>query len=689
MDGMTSTEESVKTEPLRTHAAHYIAEIEGLRGIALSLVVLFHIFGAGRVSGGIDVFLVISGYLLTRSITRKIQLGEPFLGAHFSRVIARLVPSAVVVIAFVAVATWVLSPASKWLQIAHELIASILYFENWELISSQLAYGAAGVNTSPLQHFWSLSVQAQFFLVWPFLLIAVSIIARARDWKLIRVFLITTASIAAASFVYSVILVSADQSVAYLSTWARVWEMAVGALIALGAVKFTFPEWVGNTFAWIGLTLIASCGFIIDGATAFPGVLALWPVLGAVLVLIGAGGKSKFSPVHLLETRPLRFLARISYPLYLWHWPLLIFYIEYRNYQSIEWEGAAAIFGLSLGLAWLTQRLIAEPMLIRRPRISAARPILMPAAFVSTIALVLAMGVGALEASSDRQLAEASTASANHPGALALTDGVLAEDATVAFVPAAEVAERDIPDIYERGCVQSYLNEPGMEKVLVCVDEDAINPVKRIVMSGGSHVLHWYPALKAIALQENWQIDVVDKDGCRLGVGQDDEFPSSPTCEAWNVDALATIIKMKPDAVFTIGTRTPSNSGSETFYSTQVDVWKVLDEADIPVIAMRDTPRFSFRVPQCVEAHDGDPTLCSRNRSELFLDRAPVLDAVGLPETTALIDLSDSFCAESVCEAIVGNVLVYRDDDHMTATYSRTLAPSLRAQLKEQARWLF
>jgi len=673
----------------KQRASHHVAEIEGLRGIALSLVVLFHLFGQGRVSGGIDVFLVISGFLLTKSITRKLERDEPFLGAHFGRVISRLVPSALIVIVFVAVATLVLSPASRWLQTGHELIATILYFENWELISSQLAYGAAGVNTSPLQHFWSLSVQGQFFLVWPFLIIAMAMASRALGWSSSRVLFTLTFLITAASFSYAVVLVNADQSVAYLSTWTRVWELGVGALLALGVFQRELPEWLRNSFVWIGLILIATCGFVIDGATAFPGFLTLWPIVGTALVIVGAGGKSKLGPIHILEAAPIRFLARISYPLYLWHWPLLIFYLEYRNYASIGWKGAAAVLTVSIVLAWLTQRFIAEPLLLKSPPKSAARPILVPAAIVAAFTLVLVGGVSSVEKWNESQLARAETASVNHPGALALTDGVLPVDSSEPFVPAAEVAERDIPEIYARGCVQNHLNEPGNSEVLVCLDEDAISPVKRIVMSGGSHVLHWYPALKAIAAQENWQIDVVDKDGCRLKVRQEDELDLTDSCREWNDDALNTIIELKPDAVFTIGTETAAGDGGEFFYPGQVGAWEVLDDAGIPVIAMRDTPRFSFRVPECVEANPDSVESCSRERSEIFPDRAPVLDAPGLPDSTVLVDLTDSFCTATTCDAIIGNVLVYRDDDHMTATYSKTLASSLRAKLMEQASWLF
>ncbi|MBH0008941.1 acyltransferase [Salinibacterium sp. SWN1162] len=674
--------------------AHHITEIEGLRGIALSLVVLFHLFGGGRVSGGIDVFLVISGFLLTGSTTRRIERGAPFLLEHFSRVARRLVPSAAVVVVFVALAALLVFPESRWLQTGRELIASLLYFENWELISSQLAYGAAGVDSSPLQHFWSLSVQGQFFLAWPLALVIIAFAARAAGVKPFYSFVIATALVTIASFAYSIMLVNADQSVAYLSTWTRLWELGVGAILALTATKIPLPLWARSPLAWLGLTLIVTCGFAIDGATAFPGILTLWPVLGTALVIVSAGGTSRFSPVHVVDTRVITFLARISYPLYLWHWPLLIVYLEYRHYDAVGWKGAALVLSASVLLAWLTQRFVAEPLVLTQPPKNHFAPFVVPASIVATVAILLSIGVGAIERSNAAELAAAEKAAQAstelYPGARALTDGIEATDPTVGFVPSTEIANADLPDLYSRGCVQNYRSEPGMDEVLICEDEDTTDPSHFVVMSGGSHVLHWYPALKTIATEENWRLEVVDKDGCRLTVRADEtNFAPSEMCYSWNDNALPALVEMAPDAVFTVGTRTPETDGVEIVHPGQVGAWQYLADADIPVIAMRDTPRFTSSVPECLDEHDDNPLACARDRSEIFLDRAPYLDTPNIPESTVFIDLTDSFCTAESCDPIVGNILAYRDEDHMTATYSRTLVGSLRAELEAQAGWLF
>lgn len=670
----------------------YVAEIEGVRGLALTLVVLFHLFGQGRVSGGVDVFLLISGFLLTRSIVRRAaEKRGPFLATHFGRVLVRLVPSAFVVLVFTLLATIALSPPSTWAQTGRELVASALYYENWELISSQLAYGAAGPTTSPLQHFWSLSVQGQFFLVWPFVIVVLAGIARRAGKSLHRWVMVFAVVTTVASFAYAVFLTELDQQVAYFSSFTRFWELGAGAVLALVAGRIALPEAVRVVMGWLGLAMIVSCGFFIDGAQEFPGVPTLWPITGVALVILSSGAATRLGPDRALQWSPLRFLARISYPLYLWHWPILIFYVELRDQKGIGFVGAVVVLTASIVLAWLTQRYVAEPAFAARGRIRPRAAILTSAACLVLFSTVVAGGVWRVETARAAELAAASADSPNHPGALALTEAEpMTWDVTVPFRPATDAAFGDLPDLYSRKCVQNWRSEPGMDKVFECPDLTAKNSRKRVVMSGGSHVLHWYPALKAVAEQQNWELIVVDKDGCRLTLRDDDGDGLSEMCHSWNDKALPYIIDLHPDALFTVATKTPETPGAvELSYPGQVGSWAKLADAGIPVIAVRDTPRFLEAVPQCVEKHAPNVAVCGRDRSEVFADRDLILDDATLPDGTALLDLSDAFCDAERCEPIVGNVLAYRDQDHMTATYSRTLAPALLEALRTHADWLF
>lgn len=666
-----------------------IVEIEGLRGIALTLVVVFHLFGNGRISGGVDVFLVISAFLLSRSIFRKsLRPAGPRLLEHFSGVAARLVPAATVVLVAVGVATLLLLPPAFQGQNLREILASALYYENWELISSQLSYGAAGPNASPLQHFWSLSVQGQFFLVWPFFVVALVWGAQRYGRSARKVVLTVTLIATSASGLFAIYLTAADQQVAYFDTFARFWELGTGAILGLTLSRIQLGPRLRALAIWTGLFLVASCGFFVDGGVLFPGPWTLWPVVGTLLVIVGAGGGGSPASSRVLGLPVLRFFARISYPLYLWHWPLLVFYLQVRDQDRVGWAGAAFIFVVSVMLAWLTTVLVEVPIGRMRSALTPRTLLIVPLAAMLFVTVVTLGAISRADGARAEQLAAMANPSPEHVGARALTEG-LQTPTTVEVIPDASVAFDDLPAVYSQGCIQNYRSEPGMDEVLVC-ESTVTNPTKTVVMSGGSHVQQWYPALSALAEQEGWALVVVDKDGCRLAL-PDENMSQSASCESWNEKAIPMLINLQPDAVFTVGSETASPEASTEFTPDgQVEAWRVLADEGIPVVTVRDTPRFSFRVPDCVEAAPvEDLSGCGIPRNETYAPQSPFYEADELPLTVTHIDLSNAFCSSDRCEPIVGNVFVYRDDDHITATYSRTLAPALRDQLRAAVPSLF
>lgn len=679
-ESLNARDTSRKTRPSTQQPR--VVEIEGLRGIALTLVVLFHLFGNGRVSGGVDVFLVISAFLLARSILRKAQREEGArLAQHFAGVAGRLVPPAAVVLLAVGAATLALLPPLTHEQNLREIIASALYFENWELIASQLSYGAAGPETSPLQHFWSLSVQGQFFLVWPFVTVVLVWVARRVGLSPLAVVVITTTILTVLSAAFAIQLTAVDQPVAYFNTFSRFWELGLGALLGLTLHRISLTSHTRAAVAWLGLALVISSGFLVDGGQLFPGPWTLWPVIGTMLVLLGSGSTSAHGPAPLLNTAVLRFFARISYPLYLWHWPLLIFYLQVRDYSRLGWAGALFVFVLSVLLAWLTHRLIEVPIAALRKRVATPKLLAVPVALTLLIVVSALIALAVDDAKRQVQLQAASQPSPDHIGAQALYQEPPAEfSSSVDIVPDASVAFDDLPSIYAQKCIQNYRSEPGMDEVLVC-GSDVTSPSKTVIMTGGSHAQHWYPAMAAIAEQENWALIVIDKDGCRLS--QTDPSDGISSCESWTERALQKIISLAPDAVFTVATETASPEAEHEFIAdAQVEAWRALTDRGIPMVAVRDTPRFSFRVPECLQENDtGSTESCGIDRADTYSDVSPFLERSDIPDLVSHIDLSDSFCTDTRCEAIVGNVLVYRDDDHMTATYARTLAPALRDAL--------
>jgi peptidoglycan/LPS O-acetylase OafA/YrhL len=679
-------------------SAGHIPELHGLRGLALALVVAFHLFGNGRVSGGVDVFLVLSGFLATGSLLRRAERRELRLGEHYGRTFSRLVPPALLVLVATAALAWWVMPRGIWVQTGREIAASALYYVNWEMISGQLAYGAAGPQTSPLQHFWSMSVQGQFFLAWPVVVLIVVGLARLVRFSARGLLLVVVGSATVASFAFAQELHAADQPVAYFHSWARFWELGIGGFLALVLPWLRLPSPLRPVLGWAGLGLVVSSGFVLDGGALFPGQWALWPVGGALLVLLGSGGSAVWGPRGLLQVAPLRFVADISYALYLWHWPLLIAYLHHTGQDRVDWLGAAVILTASVVLAWLTTKLVADPAQRFREAFGGVRALVAAAVCVSLVAGGTVAAVTLLERQDAVLLAEAEAVAdavdddgpSEYPGALALDprnpDPV---PSGVPVQPAPSVAVQDRPEIDDDGCIQPNHQTPGADTPLTCTLTDTPQPERVVVMVGDSHTIQWAPAMTEVGQNQGWQVLLLARRGCRLAAPAPDELvDEADMCWSWRANAMELLQQMRPDAVMVIGSRTSTISPGDKVNPAEMRAWKQLARVGVRVVTIRDNPRFPFDVPACVEEQP-EGADCARGRADVYSPVNPVLEASGVPKTAAHLDLTRSICGPRMCRGVVGNVLVYRDDDHMTATYAATLARPLHQELRAEAKWLF
>ncbi|MFD2793232.1 acyltransferase family protein [Promicromonospora vindobonensis] len=678
--------------PAARRRTTHIPELHGLRGLALALVVAFHLFGDGRVSGGVDVFLVVSGFLATGSLLRRAERRELRLGEHYGRTFSRLVPPALVVLVATAGLAWWVMPQGVWAQTGREILASALYYVNWEMISGQLAYGAAGPQTSALQHFWSMSVQGQFFLAWPIVVLIVAALARLLWVSARQLLLVVVVGMVVASFVFAQNLHALDQPVAYFHSWARFWELGVGGLLAVVLPWLRVPGFLRPVLGWVGLGLVVSSGFVLDGGALFPGEWAWWPVAGALLVLLGSGGPA-WGPRGLLQVAPLRFVADISYALYLWHWPLLIAYLHYTGLPRVDWLGAAAIMSTSVVLSWLTTKLVADPAQRFREAFGSGRALTAAAVSVALVAGAALGGLTVLDRRDAQLLAAAADVAADtgpdqYPGALALSPShqmPVPDDLDVQPAPA--VAALDLPAVDDEGCIQGNVVTPGSDAPLLCTLTDHPDADHVVVMVGDSHIVQWTPAMREIGQDENWQVLLLARRGCRLAapVGT---ATGLDRCWSWRVNALELLEQMRPDAVMVVGSRTSPTGVGDKVIPAESRAWRQLAGAGIRVITLRDNPRFTFQVPSCVEQHP-DGVGCGRARAEVYAPVNPVEDTPGVPESAVHIDLSRYICGVQLCAGVVGNVLTYRDDNHMTATYAATLQRPLRRALQVKAGWLF
>lgn len=688
------------------------ADLDGLRGVAILLVVVFHVW-VGRVSGGVDAFLVLSGFFLVPSLVRAASAGELRVRAVAARSARRLLPALLVVLGGVVLAAVVLLPEGRWGVVAEQTLASATYTQNWWLASRAQDYVAAGAAVSPLQHLWSMAVQGQ-------VIVALTLLVAAVGWLLGRrlrtsVPSLVTGVLAAAallSFGWAAWRSGSDAAFTYYDTVARLWEILVGGLLGLGAGRLAVPARLRAVLGWAGVLLLVGCGLVVEGAVAFPGPAALLPVLAtaAVVVSVPAGvavpvAAGGHSLTRVLASRPATWVGARAYALYLWHWPVLILLLASTGRDSAGVVDGVLIVVASLGLAELTHRWVEQPL--RRPR---ARPepeaLVHPAptrrrrvvpvltAAMVVAGLVVAAPTGWLLHLQQREqdfLASVAPDPQRYPGALSLTAGRPTPDQPVR-PELADLGFTYHPTTND-GCVVDYDDA----EVTTCTygDPDA---ERQIALVGGSHSEHWLTALDELGRLRGFQVVTYIKVACALSAGPDRPMSFGEVyteCEEWQDEVQQRLAAEPPEHVFLTSTR-PSAVGDERAVDnpagwgdevpdSYVAVWRELAAAGLDVLAVRDTPWLTEVTDEC---------LAEASVAECSDDREVVLDAVDPAQAYAeefpsmsFLDLSDAVCGPQRCSAVQGNIVVYRDGNHITTTYGQTMAPALGAQLGPATGW--
>lgn len=692
----------------------YRLDLDGLRGVAIALVVAFHIW-AGRVSGGVDVFLVLSGFFFAGMLLRRADSGTVGVLTTVRRTLRRLLPAMIVVLAAVVVAAVVLLPHTRWSDIAGQTLASLFYYQNWYLALSWSDYLAADPSVSPLQHLWSMSVQGQLYLA---LLLSIAgaawLLRRAMDagaWKLAltrpwlrragqdgvlrMVVAVLFAGVAIASFWYAAVGVSTQQGWNYYDTFARAWEPLAGALLAIAAPLVRLPRLLRELLAWAGIAAIVCCGWLVVGSLVFPGPYALIPVLAtAALILAGAGRDTADQPLvnRLLASAPMVGLGGFAYALYLWHWPMLIFYLGELHQRRAGLIGGGVIIALSMVLAYATHHLVEEPLRIRsKPAVSArastnSRLPMIAGVVVSTVGvLVVASTLTWQWSNSAKAHAVGELDPTKYPGAAALTDHALVPRAPMR--PTTEEAPADIAYPTRDGCISDF----DTRAVITCTYGDH-NAHHTVAVVGNSHAEHWIPALQILGEQYRFRVVVYLKMGCPLTVADDPVYKGqqNPDCRDWSSEVIDRLGNEHPDFVFTTATRPADNGGDET-PQDYVDVWSALSKRGLDVIGIRDTPwlrrnGIRYRAIDCL-ASGGNRESCGIKRSDALSPVDPAAAPAATFPDMHLIDLNDAVCEPAVCPVVVGNILVYHDEHHLTASYSRSLAPELGRQLRPILGW--
>ena len=671
--------------------SRFRGDIEGLRAVAVGLVLWYHA-GLPWVSGGfagVDVFFVISGFLITSQLVREVERsGSVSLPQFYARRAKRLFPAAFTVLAATAVMVWLVFPRTTWRDFGGDIAASAAYLINWRLAERSVDYLAEDVGASPVQHFWSLAVEEQYYIIWPLLILALALLIRRYRLRTRPVLAVAlTALILLPSLTWSIYLTQADPARSYFVTTTRLWELAIGALVAIAAtVAPRIPRPAAIALGWGGLLLIAVGALTQSTSTPWPGSAAAVPTLGAAAVIVAGFAAGPSGPTRILGTRPMVWVGGLSYSLYLWHWPLVVAAKELRPDSTLAPVAAVLLAFLP---SWFANRWIENPIRHAARFSTRARPALVLGLGLSLAGVAAGLAVAwstPTVKTVDPATAQGAQALGNPP------DATKVDPSPNGMTPDPLKAVEDIPDAYAREC---QVDQASTE-VTVC---DYGDPEGKhlVVVAGDSKVVQWLPALDEVAKTHGWRVQTMTKSACSLTAARSFQGQRPYTaCDDWNENAVAMLTSShRPDLVITSsgsseagapGTdANKTRSGSVAGYT---DLWTRLGEQGTSVVALSDTPRSPAERPvyECIaEEVEGYMTACA------FPERpgagsANLEKAASEVGTAAFLDLLPWQCPDGTCPPVIGNVVVQRQGSHITATWARTMTPYLDEQLTRAVR---
>lgn len=680
-------------------------EIQGLRAFAVLLVVLYHVW-FGRVSGGVDVFLFISAFLLSLSFMRKINEGKPLkLFNYWLHVFQRLLPVATVVIASTTIASFFVLAPSRWSQMMQDATSSLFYYQNWNLAFSSVDYYAQNAAAkSPFQHFWSLSIQGQIFIIWPLLFAAVAYFVHRYRGNLFTTAVFVFNTVFVASLTFSIVETNSNQGFAYFDTRTRLWEFAIGTLLAMLTLKWKAPERARVVMGWIGIVGLVTCGAILPVERAFPGYLALWPVFSGALVIMAGSTNSRWGVDRLLSSAPLQSLGNISYALYLVHWPILILYSTAVGTSRVNFIEGAVIILVSIGLAWLLIRYVEKPLryrkdpfvpwLMMKMRFKTVFSVKTWADQVAFLLAIFLMAGGPLliaqawltsqntESTRNAEL-QVQTVNDNYPGARAI--GGAQQGLIDNPIPTGGDVKAQYESLSDT-CTGAFAPSDGALASYCSLQKSGADDAPLTMIVGNSHAEQALSAFKPIAEQTKTNLQAYLLGGCQYPMSA---VTATHECSEFNSKLTEEILKRKPQTVVLVATAAQARSNEEKIDPALDETVRRLTEAGIQVIGLRDNPRFEFNIYECGQKAGSDKSSCARPASEKYAAENPAKEVFDKyrNQGAVMVDLKDVYCPDGTCSAIIGNIYVYLDDNHVSKTYGRTMAQTVFQRAAEGG-WL-
>ncbi|WP_254246704.1 acyltransferase family protein [Macrococcoides canis] len=635
-------------------------EIEGLRIVAALLVAVYHIW-FNRVSGGVDVFFVISGFLITASIISKIKKdNELSARKYFGSLLKRLLPGALTVIGITSLLSIFLLPSSILLKYIKEAFASLFYYQNLQLAYSSTDYLDKEQMKTPLEHFWAMSIQGQFYIVWFLIFIFVVYILKKAEWvkpeKLIT-FIFVVLFILSLSF--SIYQTAVNQPFAYFNPLARIWQFALGGLMFLHLNKINVPDRISDILGWFGLIGLVLTGMLFDVGSVFPGIASLWPMFCAILILLSGNHPSKYGVERLLSSQPMVFLGGISFGIYLWHWVILSFY-KYKINEKVGLIEGIIIILLSITLSMIMTKYIEKPLrnnvIFPKKNFS----ILYSFNIILIIFLLSSYLLQSYEQSKIEDIAnkDLNKISKEYPGALAEKNFKNTKS-----LQTITTVRNDRSDAYNDGGMATEGSELIIRKY-----GEVNNPKKNILLTGGSHSSQWLGALQQFAKNEGILITHICRSGTRFTTDV------QPKEEMEWMRKLNTYIEKNSDEIDMIfapaNVTDNKNSAMPDGFKEQ---FKKMGNLNIKVFAVKDNPRLgrnNHPIEQYERNNKWTMDVTKINSGDEWKDETLT--------NVVYYNYNQYITPNNIFHPIIGNIFVYYDGSHMTDSYVRTLGPIIK-----------
>ncbi len=650
-------------------------DVEGLRAMAVVLVVLYHASFPGLHGGfvGVDVFFVISGFVITGLLLReRSSTARTSLASFYGRRVRRILPAGTLVIVATVIAAYVVlgtvygnptAVAARW---------TAVFLANFHFAGIGTDYLNATLPPSPLQNFWSLAVEEQFYLVYPAIFLVMASVRSAVSLRARLVFILVP--IILMSLLLSAVQTSSSPTAAFFSPFTRAWELALGALVAVATpTLLRLGRNTATLMTWVGLAAIGYAAVAYSSATAYPGTAVIVPVVGTALVIAGGTPVPAWGAESVLKLAPFQFFGRLSYSLYLWHWPILIIAAEYAGKNSLPFSQNLGWLALSLVASYATYRLIENP--VRHAQALAKSKGLALGIGVVLIAISLVVATVALE---NHKPSKASTSTGVTGLIPSLTPDALKQ--AIADAPTIKVLPADLtPSL---AGVRSDWGGPPPP----CWPSFAQTSVPACVY-GDSHAAMWFDAMNLTGELSHWRLIILTKGDCPTldlafrnppGVGK--PGGAFAACAEWHKFALARIQAIRPDVV--IITQDPNLAPGDHSYPE--NQWQrataaVIESLPVPashVIVLGDIPQTAKSGPDCLARYPRNVQRCSGQNLPNIVSQNHAEASAATQTGARYIDVVPWFCS-TICTGVVGHYQPYWDPYHITASYSMALGQAL------------